>query len=214
MPENTQEQSGMPPDDLTEISTLQEEQPREEEFVPTKEDEIFINTKAKEYRIQGSSDEESIRLATEDCKKLKVAEANATDALWNEVTKKINLADFLDDQIRRALGAYKSEYMKKYPDFTLDFKLRMWNEKGAGGRLIAAANLELSFALNGNWKVWMNKRIKFTHIREINKAHEWKLALYEAMMKDLIGWGATYCLHIDAVKTQNIKAHEQPDATK
>lgn len=184
-----------------------------EEFVPTLEDKIFLNNKAKEFRMQGASDEDSEKLALEDLKKIKIAEENASDQLWDSVTKKIKLADFLDDQIRRALGAYKAAYLKKYPEFTIDFKLQL-KKSGGVGRLIAKANLELSFAVNGNWRVWSNKEINFRHIREINETHKWTLALYEAMFQEIVYWGATYCLHIDAIKSQNLTENGKPEATQ
>lgn len=176
----------------------------------------FISSKTEEYKAQGLPEDEAKDMAASDWaeKKRKIETENGD--VWNEVTKKIGLPDFLDDQIRRALGVYKKTFeeaekakVKEDPTYiprTIDFKLYMKSDRhpnsaiGRKGqpRLIAGAHLILEYAINGLWKVWRDKGLNFTHVQQMKEIHVWKLHLYEAMLQDLMGWGVTYCLAADA----------------
>lgn len=151
----------------------------------------FIDVKKQEYLSQGISEAEATQLAAEDYKKF-TEETEAKQAeLWNSLTKKIGLVDFLDDQIRRALGTYKTDWEKRYEGQTVDFKLHLQARRATGG-LIGSAALILEIAINGVWKTWNEKVIKFRHIREMREGHEWKLALYESMFRELVSNAVTF----------------------
>lgn len=167
------------------------------------EEKRFIENKAKEYRMQGSSDEEADKMATEDWKKEKDNVEAANSEVWEKITKKINLHTFLDDQIRRALGKYKNEFHKNNKVETIDFRLTEGNIGGVHGKgIVAGAYLQLEYARNGNWKVFRRKEVKFTHIKDMRLGHIWKLELYEAMLHDVFNWGMTYCIHLDKYNEQ------------
>jgi len=165
----------------------------------------FLAEKKSEYTRQGMSDKDAHELAMEDWKKLEANKNPEIDeAAWDQITKNIGLFDFLDDQIRRALGKYKSAWEKANPEQTMDFKLHLKTHGGVGTagnkRLISGVSLILEKAQNGSWTVWREKKIEFTHIREMREGHKWKLALYEAMLHDLIAFGISYLVELDNIK--------------
>lgn len=171
----------------------------------SEEGKKYVENKAKEYRMQGMSDDEADKLAKEDWGKDEAKIKEANDAVWNEVVKKVHLADFLDDQMRRALGQFRLDWQKANPNQTIDFKLEKGTIGGVGGKgIIAGAKLELKYAINGVWKVMSHKVIKFKHVKEMREKALWSLELYEALFRDVWARGLTYTMRID-----QWKEHEQ-----
>lgn len=197
----------------------------------------FIEEKSKDYVAQGMAPEEATKLAAEDWTKMVGDEEGHAQEVWDKLTKQINLSDFIDDQIRRALGTYKTAWEKANPilddnkepmkdadgnimTHTLDFKLELKRVGGVKGRkgdprLITAVELTLEVARDGLWKVWRKKHIGFAHVREMREGHKWKLALYESMLHEVIMWGVTYMLKLDAYQDGTIKpAVTEPASTE
>jgi hypothetical protein len=165
----------------------------------------FIDQKKKEYLAQGVSDLEATQLASEDYKKFTDQAEAAQGELWNRLTKQVGLVDFLDDQIRRALGVYKTDWEKKHQGQTLDFKLHLQPRRAEGG-LIGSAALILEIAVNGVWKKWNERIISFRHVREMRDANAWKLTLYESMFQYLISCGVTFRILSDQFNEQQRNA--------
>ena len=162
----------------------------------------FIEGKKREYIEQGASEVEAIALATDDWKKAKEKADQEGEALWDKITKDIGAHDFIEDMVRRALVKYKEVWNKKNHPQTLDFELKMYSDPGPSGvisknRLIAGAGLRLSVIKNGVHTLWRDKKVAFTHIRDMREGHKWKMALWEAMFQDILGWGVSYALAIN-----------------
>lgn len=182
------------------------EQPQEKLISEVRADEAaFLKQKVSEYTSQGVSDVEAMQQAAAEWKSLEEERDKQGEALWDEVTKKVGLCDFLDDQIRRALGVYKYKWDKANAPEEIDFKMELKSLGGLQGRMIAGAQLRLEIKRGGLWRLWRNKEIKFEHIREARATHKWKLALYEAMYQDLLSWGVTYCILCEDFKDGRIK---------
>lgn len=164
----------------------------------------FLAEQASQYVKQGMSDIDARALAAEDWKKLENLHDKMGEQAWDEFTRKIGLHTILEDQIRRCLGQYKAAWEKANAPYTLDFKLYEKTRGGVGTsgnkQLIAGVSLILEKSLNGVWTVWRDKKIDFTHVGQMREAYKWKLALYEAMLHDLMAFGITYCLTMDDIK--------------
>lgn len=173
---------------------------------------IFIDQKEKEYRMDGLSDKEAEEKAAHEWEEHKKEAEEQGEKQWAQITKKIGLSNFLDDQIRRALGVYKTGWEKANAPQTLDFKLYMKTKNGVSKRLIASVSLYLDIATNGVWRPWREKKISFQHVNEMRNEHMWKLKLYEDMFQDLLGWGVSYCMILDNNKEELQKARQEKQA--
>src|SRR5688572_12526650 len=121
--------------------------------------EAFIAELTNRYKIEGVHPVEAAQRAAHDWEELVKEREAQGDAAWQKFTKDIGLAEILDDQIRRALGVYKTMWSKEHAPQTIDFKLEL-KAKGRDDRefstytskhryLIAEVILSLSVSING-----------------------------------------------------------------
>lgn len=173
--------------------------------VASEEELEFLKGKKEAYVTQGVHEVEAMQLAAADWNKLSEDREAFAEKTWDEITKKVGMAEFVDDQIRRALGLYKTAWQKTHEGQTIDFKMRLDTKKSQKSGMIAGASLKLEVSVNGVWTVWRNKEITFQHIREMREGHVWKLKLYEALFCDLVGWGVSYALVMQETKDEIAK---------
>lgn len=178
----------------------------------SREELDFMEVKTREYIEQGANALEASKMAAEDWAKQNQEMTAEQQQVWDQLTKQVGLADFIKDQIIRCLSSYKKSYHKSFPNMSIDFKMYLKNRKLEGNQahMIGGASLFLEFCYNGVWYVWREKRVDFTHIREMRNGHAWKLALYEAMLHDILAWGVTHLINIHEIK----HAPKQPANTE
>jgi len=184
----------------------------------TEADLAFLKEKQREYMAQGVHEVEAMQQATADLATKKAEMEEVGEEAWEQITKKVGLAEFLDDQLRRALGKVKTMWEGNNSGHTLDFKLHMKTEGGVGTsgnkRLIAGVSLYLEYAIDGLWKVMRHKQIGFVHVREMKDGNKWKTTIHEALLHDIIAWGITYIILTDQYNNGNIKPNESADGDR
>lgn len=182
-------------------------------------DLAFLKEKQREYMAQGVHEVEAMQQATTDLANKKAEMDQVSEEAWDQITKKIGLAEFLDDQMRRALGSIKTVWESNNNGHTLDFKLHLKTRGGVGNagnkRLIAGVSLYLEYAIDGLWVVLREKRIDFVHVREMRDGNKWKTAIHEALLHDVFAWGINYMILTHQYKNGNIrKPNDEPPADR
>jgi hypothetical protein len=130
---------------------------------------------------------------------------------WMEFVKNVKLYDIIDDQLRRAFRAYEKEYNKRNAeDGDISVKLHLGKRNVRNG-VAFAAGLKLEVKRRGLYKVFSDKQLGFTHVRDVRDETTWKYKLYEAMLQDLIFHGLNHLLLKDDVQNGFIKPKQETD---
>lgn len=123
-------------------------------------------------------------------------EEMAMEQNWQQLTKKVGMPDFIDDQIRRGLGIFMKRWNDSRPDDQIGFGLHLRQHRTNGG-VIGSVSLALELKRDNKFQTIREKVVNFKHVKEMRHVHEWKMALYEAMLHDLISMAASHMIFID-----------------
>lgn len=125
---------------------------------------------------------------------------------FEKFIKGIQLHDIIYDCMQSSLNEYCKIYNERNPGDNIQFKLHTRKRTNKNTTVIFAVSLVLEMRRGGLYKVLLEKRIDFTHVKQIRDEVSWKYSLYGAMYNDLITHSLNHLILQDDVKSGRIKS--------
>lgn len=124
-------------------------------------------------------------------------EGLTSEQKFERFIRRINLSDILKDCLQSSMNEFCKKYNQKNPKENLQFKLVIRKEKPkATGKTnqIFAVRLVLEMRRFDSHVITQEKKVTFTHVRELKDEAAWRYSLYAAMFQEIMNLALTLTL--------------------
>lgn len=170
--------------------------------------DITVKVTSKEDVVDAP--EEEAKLPIDELVKIATAKGLLKDETeeqrFDRFIKAIKLHDIIYDCMQSSFNEYCKAYNKKNPDDNLRIKIDVSKKKQKDSHAIWAVAAGLELRRGGVHKVLFEKRIEFTHIKQIREEASWKYALYGSIWNDIVVHAFNYLILQEDVKSGRIKS--------
>lgn len=124
---------------------------------------------------------------------------------FDRFIKAIKLHEIIYDCMQSSFNEYCKTYNKVNPDDNVKINLIMRKNKNPKTGAIFGVSCVLEIRRRDKYVTYFEKKIDFTHVKQIRDEASWKYALYGSIYNELISSCITYLLLQDDVNTGRIK---------
>lgn len=124
---------------------------------------------------------------------------------FDRFIKAIRLHEIVYDCMQSSFNEYCKTYNKRNPDDNIKINIILRKNKNQKTGVIFGVSCVLEIRRRDKYVTFFEKKIDFTHVKQIRDEASWKYSLYGSIYNDLIANCITYLLLQDDVNTGRIK---------